>query len=265
MKVNADMHKVNHGIDHQTLKHASNNQADSPQAIDRSKQDPSLSAVASPSVVYHTREEAQPVVFTKNDKAELYRSVAEDHQLKSANVNKASRHMNQTASSMKPVYADFKQQLAETYPQLAEKEFGITVKSDGSLRILDNKSQLSAQEQKDISQFINSYDGAENFSKLALEFAEASVDYVEAERGLRNASRYIGRYDLTVENFNQAFDFTPMLERELSFGATSAFAELGYQLYSSDLEETHKYAQQEKYIDGKWVAVTEQPSGTQQE
>lgn len=244
MKINDNTQLINQSLDSEILKSASNNSVGSLQPLKTSKQE--LTAAVKESVIYHGSAESQPPASSQ--KIELYRYYLDDELLKKESVNNLSEKLHHIEKVMGPVYNDFKQQLDQTFPQLSHKEFGITVQSDGTLTILNNKYQLNDQEQKTIEQFINNFDGSNKLSKLALQFAESSVDYVEAERGTNNASKHVGKFDLTIENFSEAFDFSAMLTMsKLSRGANW---ELEHQIYASNLEEKYRYGTMEKLVDG---------------
>jgi len=246
-------------IDHQKLKDAANNSSQGTEIAGRagiieSKNNSLTEEATSAAAIYHTDDNVIP--SGASTKVDLYRRVFDydDHLARDEKTNKLSKILHRIKDDIVPAYEDFKKQLIDVYPQFTDKDFGMTVQSDGTLTLVNGKSRLDDEEKEIINTFMNNFNGSDKLSKLALEFAKTSVEFVEAERGADNASIWEGKYDLTMDNFNEAFDFSLM-----DLGGFTARVELYGQLQVSDIEEKYKYAQYEKLVDDEWVEI---PLGT---
>lgn len=251
-------------VDHQTLKDATNNRAyQSTQSneiaggteITESKNNSLTEEATSAAAIYHADDSVIPPGSTKVD---LYRYTSDFQSggvaYKNEQLDNISKVLNHIKEDIVPAYEDFKEQLVDAYPQFADKDFGMTVQSDGTLTLVNGKSRLDDEEKETINTFMNNFNGSDKLSKLALEFAKESVNYVETERGASGGSMWEGKFDLTMDNFNQAFDFSLMV-----LGGFAAVAEFSEQLFSSNIEAKYAFTQYEKLVDGEWVEI---PYGT---
>ena len=159
--------------------------------------------------------------------------------------------VNDVSERAKHLYADFKQQLEKAIPELVGKEFGFSVQQNGNFTIINNHGDLSEPEQKQLTEFINNFSGASALSAQSLKFAKASFELLEADRGYRNASSEIGKFNLTVANFSDFIDLSEIFGRAPN--ANWATVDLENQLNDSKADIKYNRDESETYIDGEWV------------
>jgi hypothetical protein len=58
--------------------------------------------------------------------------------------NTVGLEINKLESEMKPLYADFKQQVEVIFADLSDKEYGISVDEKGELIIINNKNDFNS-------------------------------------------------------------------------------------------------------------------------
>ena len=249
-------------IDHQKLKDAANNSSQGTEIAGRagiieSKNNSLTEEATSAAAIYHADDNVIP--SGTSTKVDLYTYTSDFQsggiEYKSEQLRNISKVLHHIKVGVVPLYEDFKKQLVDVYPQFTDKDFGMTVQSDGTLTLVNGKSWLDDEEKETINTFMNNFNGSDKLSKLALEFAKESVKYVETERGADGGSMWEGKYDLTMDNFNEAFDFSLMV-----LGGPPAVVELSDQLSLSNIEAKYTSRQYQKLVDGEWIEI---PYGTQ--
>jgi hypothetical protein len=159
-------------------------------------------ASAGPAAIYHPSDETQimvdsPVVI----ETWIGRSQSPDFPKFAATAESAKKTL--TAS-----FEAFQTTLSTTDPDLAGKKYGFTVEADGKLKVLNSAGQLSSSDIQRLTDLLNE---STDLKTAAGAFRDASIDMVDADSPWSGS--YLGRYNLTKENFANAIDLAPMLKR----------------------------------------------------
>ncbi|QIB05864.1 hypothetical protein GZ982_14435 [Pseudomonas fluorescens] len=159
-------------------------------------------AEAGPAAIYHSSEEAQimvesPVVI----ETWIGRSQSPDFPRFAAITESAK-------NSLKSSFETFQTTLSATHPDLAGKKYGFTVEADGKLKVLNTAGQLSSSDTQRLTDLLNE---STDLKAAAVAFRDASIDMVDADSPWSGS--YLGRYNLTKENFANTIDLAPMLKR----------------------------------------------------
>lgn len=151
---------------------------------------------------------------------------------------------------MKPLYEDFKQQVASVFPDLADKEYGISVDEKGELIILNNKNSLNEPQQDILNGLLNRFNGSNALKQLANEHVEATVNWVELDRKPDATSYRIGMFDVNKENYHEVIDLVPMLKDD-KYSITNQVIN---QVFSK-AELTNNRHQVDEFVNGEWVNI----------
>ncbi|MCD9118065.1 MULTISPECIES: hypothetical protein [Pseudomonas] len=159
-------------------------------------------AEAGPAAIYHPSEEAQimvesPVVI----ETWIGRSQSPDFPRFAAITESAK-------NTLKSSFETFQTTLSATHPDLAGKKYGFTVEADGKLKVLNTAGQLSSSDTQRLTDLLNE---STDLKAAAVAFRDASIDMVDADSPWSGS--YLGRYNLTKENFANTIDLAPMLKR----------------------------------------------------
>ena len=152
-----------------------------------------------PAAVYHPSDDAQTVsptleaidVWLGRPQAADFPKIAEQHR---------NAH-----ESLKLAFEDFKSALSDTFPDLANKKFGFTVETDGSLKALNSNSELSASDMEQLNALLNA-SGA--LKTAANSYRDTSIELVAADAGWGGS--LLGKYNLTKENFANTIDLAAL-------------------------------------------------------
>ncbi|RMR28051.1 hypothetical protein ALP36_05603, partial [Pseudomonas syringae pv. coriandricola] len=152
-------------------------------------------AANTPAVVYHPSTEApattEPVVVIETW---IGRSQSPDF------PKMAAQHSNST-EALKTSYESFKSTLASVYPDLASKKFGFTIEADGNLKATNSSGELSQADTEQLNSLLNASSG---LKAAAATYRETAIDLVDADSPWSGS--YLGRYNLTKENFANSLD-----------------------------------------------------------
>ncbi len=107
---------------------------------------------------------------------------------------------------MRGAFKEFQSALSYLYPDLADKKFGFTVAEDGSLKALNTGGQLNAAEMDRLNGLLNN---SSDLKAAALNYRDSAIDLVEADSAWTGS--YLGRYNLTKENFADTLDLAALL------------------------------------------------------
>ena len=155
-------------------------------------------------------------------------------------------------NKMKPLYDNFKQQVSIAFPDLADKRYGITVDEEGELAII--KGSLNESQQGILNVFINSFSNASEFKKLANEHVEATVNLVEFDRKPDQTSAWIGRFNVSKENYHEVIDLDAMFKDDgtgLDYTTVNSVVD---QVFAK-AELTGYHHQVDEYINGDWISI----------
>jgi hypothetical protein len=101
-----------------------------------------------------------------------------------------------------------KSTLSATDPDLASKKYAFTVEADGKLKVLNTAGQLSTSQTQRLTDLLNE---STDLKAAASALRDASIDMVDADSPWSGS--YLGRYNLTKENFASTIDLAPLLKR----------------------------------------------------
>ncbi|WP_434573364.1 hypothetical protein [Pseudomonas sp. Z3-6] len=158
-------------------------------------------ANAGPAAIYHPSDDAQimvesPVVI----ETWVGRSQSPDFPRFAALAESAK-------NTLKTSFETFQSTLSATHPDLAGKKYGFTVEADGRLKVLNTAGQLSSADTQRLTDLLNE---SSDLKTAAVAFRDASIDMVDADSPWSGS--YLGRYNLTKENFANTIDLAPMLK-----------------------------------------------------
>ncbi len=102
---------------------------------------------------------------------------------------------------MKTSYEAFKSTLASVYPDLASKKFGFTIEANGNLKATNSSGELSDADTQQLNTLLNASSG---LKAAAATYRETAIDMVDADSPWSGS--YLGRYNLTKENFASSLD-----------------------------------------------------------
>jgi hypothetical protein len=159
-------------------------------------------ASAGPAAIYHPSDETQimvdsPVVI----ETWIGRSQSPDFPKFAAIAESAKKTLTTS-------FEAFQTTLSKTDPGLAGKKYGFTVEADGKLKVLNSAGQLSSSDIQRLTDLLNE---STDLKTAAGAFRDASIDMVDADSPWSGS--YLGRYNLTKENFANSIDLAPMLKR----------------------------------------------------
>lgn len=100
-------------------------------------------------------------------------------------------------------YTVFMKKLAETHPEIAEKNFGFTLDEDASIKIIDYNDSLTDSEKNVLTEAINDFEGMKAGLRSTARGLMALVDH--------DLKTFEGRYSLDIENFQNVIDFGKLL------------------------------------------------------
>lgn len=102
-------------------------------------------------------------------------------------------------------YADFRNKLQETHPELAAKKFGFTLDESADLKILDYDNTLSSQERDFLGGLLNDH---ATLKGLAQRHAKVMMTLLD-----HDTDTFGRRYSLTLDNFRHTIDYAKILEK----------------------------------------------------
>ncbi|QXI53573.1 hypothetical protein [Pseudomonas alvandae] len=157
---------------------------------------------AGPAAIFHPSEETQamvqsPVII----ETWIGRSQSPDFPRFAAITESAK-------NTLRSAFETFQSMLSATHPDLAGKKYGFTVEADGRLKVLNTAGQLSSADTQRLTDLLNE---STDLKAAAVAFRDASIDMVDADSPWSGS--YLGRYNLTQENFASTIDLAPMLKR----------------------------------------------------
>lgn len=272
MKVSNDIKVMIHGLSNTA--HKSPNidrgiQADRSETDEEKNMTPVVSAKISwqdiyPNVVHHSTEEDHPDVDPTIDTSKMrllrYNNYSEsdnERNIRLAKRNQEAAKIKDLQKEMEPFYANFMREVSDLYPNIAEKEFGISVDEKGKLIIVDNEKKLSEREEGKLSNLLDDFNSNLSFTTLANEYVESVVNWVELDRrkdgtGFNFGS--IGNYDVTKDNFHEVIDLASILENIND--PFFYFSENSFQKQIvNNAEKTNNKHDIDQLVNGKWVDV----------
>lgn len=114
-----------------------------------------------------------------------------------------------SADEMSKYYDMFMSELKQEHPDLAEKDWGFSVNSDGALEVSGN---VTDDEKAYLEERLNNYT---IFVNLAQDIKNGFLDYAQIENGTPNGvTKEWGDYDVTNENFSSIIDLRQLMEGE---------------------------------------------------
>ena len=214
----------------------------------------------SPSVVYHGGDESHPEIDRNIDISEMkllrYKNFHESDSVREKRISERNSMRPKLASlqdEMKPLYKDFKQQVTSVFPDLADKEYGITVDGEGELAII-NKGNLNVSQQDILNGFLNRFNGSSAFKQLANEHVEATVNWIELDRKPDNTGEWIGKFDVSKENYHKVIDLASIFKEDETGMDYSLKNSVMNQVFSK--AELSDYTHQvDEYVNGEWISV----------
>ncbi|KWS33602.1 hypothetical protein [Pseudomonas syringae] len=152
-------------------------------------------AASTPAVVYHPSTEV-PATTEPMEAVDTWigRSQSPDF------PQKAAQHGNST-EALKTSYEAFTSTLASVYPDLASKKFGFTIEANGNLKATNSSGELSDADTQQLNTLLNASSG---LKAAAATYRERAIDMVDADSPWSGS--YLGRYNLTKENFASSLD-----------------------------------------------------------
>lgn len=102
-------------------------------------------------------------------------------------------------------YADIRNKLYDTHPELAAKKFGFTLDESANLMILDYDNTLSHQERDFLGNLLNNH---ANLKGLAQRHAKVMMTLLD-----HDTDTFGNRYSLTLDNFRHTIDYAKILEQ----------------------------------------------------
>ena len=155
-------------------------------------------------------------------------------------------------NKMRPLYDNFKQQVTIAFPDLADKKYGITVDEEGELVII--KGSLNESQQEILNEFINHFSNASEFKNLAREHVDTTVNLVELDRKPDQTSAWIGRFNVSKENYHQVIDLDAMFKNDGTGMDYTTVNSVVDQVFAK-AELTGYHHQVDEYVNGNWVNV----------
>lgn len=159
-------------------------------------------ASAGPAAIYHPSEETQTV------EQPLVAITTWVGRSQSPDFPRYVAITESAKNTLKTSFEAFQSQLSATHPDLASKKYGFTVEADGKLKVLNTAGQLSTSETQRLTDLLNE---SADLKAAASAFRDASIDMVDADSPWSGS--YLGRYNLTKENFANTIDLAPLLKR----------------------------------------------------
>lgn len=230
-----------------------------PKLVETAKIDVNSLQEISPGVIYHGADEDHPDIDRDLDISGIrlfkYHNFSESEQDsidRRAERNMHFRNYFQLEQQMKPLYADFKSEVDDLHPELAKKGYGISVNEDGALMIVNNRNNLSEQEEQELNDVLNNFSGATALTAMANDFAESVIKTVELDRRPDGTGIRMGKFDVSKENFHEIVDLVPAI-KENEWG--DAFIDLVDKQIANKAELLNNHHQVEEYIRGEWINV----------
>lgn len=210
------------------------------------------------SVVDLSSVEHHPNVNADLDTSEIrllrYKNFHESEQesdARRAERNVYGQNYIQLEDKMKPLYAEFKSQVDKIFPELSSKDFGISVNEEGSLIIINNNENLTEKDHLSLNNLLNSFSGSSVLTSMANEYAESVVKWVELDRKPDNTGIWVGKFDVTKENFHEIIDLVPRIKES---DAYNVFDTALLQIWGK-AEPTNNRHQVDEFVNGEWVNI----------
>lgn len=126
------------------------------------------------------------------------------------------------------------QQLEQDNPELAQKDWGFSVSPDNKLVVTGNVTQ---SEQKYLETTLNSN---KQLVKLSSEIPEILSRGLENDRSYNGKSKYLGKYDVNQQNFQNIVDVKQLVDS--TRGANAEFFDNGVDAFAYQRELTAQLA-----------------------
>lgn len=232
-----------------------------PKLVETAKIDGNSLQEISPGVIYHGADDDIPDIDRDLDISGIrlfkYHNFSESEQ--DSIDRRAERNVHfgnyfQLEQQMKPLYADFKREVDDLHPELAKKDYGISVNEDGALMIVNNRNNLSEQEEQDLNDVLNNFSGATALTAMANDFAESVIKTIELDRRPDGTGITMGKFDVSKENFHDIIDLVPRIKENEWGNSFNAFDIVDRQIVNK-AELINNHHQVEEYISGEWISV----------
>ena len=144
----------------------------------------------------------RPLSISSNDEVvtKTVDEALDDIALATVHLYTPGGKLSQSVERMTKQYEDIMSELNEQQPQLANKNWGISITESGELQATGS---LTEDERTLVEQTLNSND---EFVAAANDFKSSYLKYIDME------VRGWARYDVNEENFSQVFDLKDMLD-----------------------------------------------------
>ncbi|MCF2908736.1 hypothetical protein L1285_10445 [Pseudoalteromonas sp. DL2-H2.2] len=159
--------------------------------------------------VYHSNSAKElpstyerPASITSNAEAvtKTVDEALDDIALATVHLYTPGGELSQSVERMTKQYEEIMSELNEQQPQLANKNWGMSITESGELQVTGS---LTEDERKLVEQTLNSND---EFVAAANDFKSSYLKYIDME------VRGWARYDVNEENFSEVFDLKDMLD-----------------------------------------------------
>ncbi|AVB22732.1 MULTISPECIES: hypothetical protein [Pseudomonas syringae group] len=152
-------------------------------------------AANTPAVVYHPSTEV-PATTEPMEAVDTWIGRSQSSEF----PKMVAQHSSST-ESLKTSYQAFKSTLASVYPDLASKKFGFTIEANGNLKATNSAGELNKADTEQLNTLLNASSG---LKAAAATYRETAIDLVDADSPWSGS--YLGRYNLTKENFADSLD-----------------------------------------------------------
>ncbi|OHU86195.1 MULTISPECIES: hypothetical protein [Pseudoalteromonas] len=144
----------------------------------------------------------RPLSISSNDEVvtKTVDEALDDIALATVHLYTPGGELSQSVERMTKQYEGIMSELNEQHPQLANKDWGISITESGELQVTGS---LTEDERTLVEQTLNSND---EFVTAANDFKSSYLKYIDME------VRGWARYDVNEENFSQVFDLKDMLD-----------------------------------------------------
>ena len=183
-----------------------------------------------PAAIYHPINEAPaPSPETASIESMIARTQSPDY----PQIAEGHKSAHQ---SLKLSFEEFQSALAHTDPDLAKKKFGFTIEADGSLKVLNSSSQLSASDMDRLNERLNA---SSELKSAASSYRDASIALVAADATW--GGNFTGGYILNKENFANTIDLGALfLKKGTTPNAETLNGFFSSQLWSKGERMTHE-------------------------
>lgn len=107
------------------------------------------------------------------------------------------------------------------------------------------------EEEHGLTDFVNDFSGSSSFKELANKLVEATVNWVKLDRKPDGTSSWLGKFDVTKENFHEIIDLVPRLKEG---DMTHILDTVIIQIFDKALLSKYQH-QVDEYVNGEWINV----------